>query len=1142
MSSQSDDTALESTRDAAPLLAEILSLIAGARRRLWIKVPWWDHTSANGRELGRAVDAACQRGVDVRVIMRNDASSLSTVAALRQRKVPVRCVRYLHEKELIADDAYLMHSMNFTRAETERNSQVGTRLDDGIQAAADMFERAWTELSGLDRQRGEEVAVAARAVVPDSILPLLEHQRLNPFQADVAPAVLSTTGHVVVVAPTGAGKSLIGELAILRAVKLDKRKAVWLVPARALASELGRLRKRWAAHGITVETLTGESNLSSDRLRHAHVWIATTEKFESLCRRATLAAAVADVGCIVVDEIHLVGDPTRGGTLEALLARLRLLSDTTRIVGLSATVANADEVADWLGADLLRSTWRPTVLVTQMIDYEPASDRWADVERAKDGALLPLIRSILAKDDTDDPAASVLVFTGSKAVARRLACQLAQVTDPADEEGAARACMRKGVGFHYRGAPLADEALAGFRGRTVRALFATSGLSTGINTPARVVVVRDLTLGTTDIDVSQVQQMFGRAGRAGLELEGYAYILVPKTDHGTWQQKLTDGYRVTSRLSSSLADAALAEIHLGNIGSSDDVEKWFASTFAAHQSTGTGTAAEVLSQLTRAGVIVTDETGRVAATELGRLTSQLMVDVASAEAVQANLKEATPTTADQAELLVLGAVVRGVRTLAERQVNPREWTPIVDVILGRYGAADVADTFGSRFSLASCLLALHEPARLLTGRRSGQLDPLPLRDVLDEAPRFITWVGELGRLGRGTWQSLVATDLAERISARGLQPPPGRGSGRLLRYVRSMVEPEDAAAFLVQYWPSAAHYSGPQDLPGIPADDRVVAMNRDRSVANRLAPGPPSYVQGGGDLAIETGISGSIVRQVVLVGCGLDMGESEAAQGGPVTVPLPPGAHRSGRVTIEAVSFSRGDGVYSTATLAITPTQPEPDDMSARIERARSALSQAQDVAVVTARPGRWKRLRQGRDEVERRELVQLAAQFQPLTATAHAITHGLEPLAAAWALKESFVAFCPTTGAWPVTRSPLTVLRSGEASPTERSLTLSAMARAAGLESRLVQSQSNNQIHCAVEVDHKWTVLEVSMPPGPFTGLSDTAPREIYSLPPKPEPAPLTAIPRMAWLGAFTTNAVNDESGAQQGTSRPVVHQETEP
>lgn len=150
-----------------------------------------------------------------------------------------------------------------------------------------------------------------------------EHQQLNPLQSKAAPVVLDTDRHLLVVAPTGAGETVRSD-PVLRAIKLEGRRAAWLVPARVLAGDGGRLRTQWQDLSVWFVELTGEDDLDSDSLRRADLWIRATEKFEALYRRGSLATAVTDLGCLVVDEVHLVGDPTRGPTLEALLARLRL--------------------------------------------------------------------------------------------------------------------------------------------------------------------------------------------------------------------------------------------------------------------------------------------------------------------------------------------------------------------------------------------------------------------------------------------------------------------------------------------------------------------------------------------------------------------------------------------------------------------------------------------------------------------------------------------------------------------------------------------------------------------------------------------------------------------------------------------------
>ena len=179
------------------LLDSIKDLILGARERVWVKVPWWDAAAPAGKALGEALVDARRRGVDVRVIMRNDATGLKIIPRLRKQHIDVRPSRYLHEKELIADHSYLNHSMNFTRMETSRNSQSGVLLTGTaeVNVAAARFLDMWEQLASIERQRGDETSIHAKAHVPDDYLPLLAYTTLNPFQADVAPAVLAADRH-----------------------------------------------------------------------------------------------------------------------------------------------------------------------------------------------------------------------------------------------------------------------------------------------------------------------------------------------------------------------------------------------------------------------------------------------------------------------------------------------------------------------------------------------------------------------------------------------------------------------------------------------------------------------------------------------------------------------------------------------------------------------------------------------------------------------------------------------------------------------------------------------------------------------------------------------------------------------------------
>ncbi|MFM9448841.1 helicase-related protein [Streptomyces acidiscabies] len=292
--------------------------------------------------------------------------------------------------------------------------------------------------------------------------------------------------------------------------------------------ELDRELQLWRRRGLRVVRLTGEAAVDSGLIQAADVWVATTEKFEAICRAGSLRDALAEVDCLVVDEIHLLGDPVRGAVLEALLARVWEDGAGARIVGLSATVANADEVAEWLGARLVRTAWRPTRLTWQLPVLSTADEAdWAARAAVRTEAAVRIARGVGAD------GGSVLVFCGSKRRVRATALALASDrgvptagVDADDAELVERLCTKAGVRLHYRDWPYKRDAEQAFRAREADILVATSTVAAGVNLPARAVIVADTTIGLDRAEVSMVQQMFGRAGRIGAgEREVWAFLL-----------------------------------------------------------------------------------------------------------------------------------------------------------------------------------------------------------------------------------------------------------------------------------------------------------------------------------------------------------------------------------------------------------------------------------------------------------------------------------------------------------------------------------------------------------------------------------------------------------------------------------------
>jgi helicase len=705
-------------------------------------------------------------------------------------------------------------------------------------AAQDAFDLMW-EHHAPDSGPAS-ATVPAESIVPRQLARYLPFRDLNPVQAQALPEIFAHERNLLVVAPTGAGKTVIGMAAALRALVQDRRKAAWLVPQRSLTEELDSELQAWRGLGLRVERLSGEHAVDAGRIASADLWVATTEKFEALCRTSAFRDALAGVGCLVVDEIHLLGDRARGPTLETLLARVRDGGTMTRIVGLSATVSNAPEVAAWLRADVLRSAWRPTRLTWQL-PAVPAHRDFAVTEAARIG-LTAAITGLVTAD-----GGSVLVFCGSKRNVRRTALVIAASrgadvsrTRPDDLERLDQICREARIGLHYAGWEHRRAAERAFRQRDIDVLVATTTVAAGVNLPARATIVQDTQVGLEPLDVATVQQMFGRAGRAGAgEDEGWAFLLVDENERAGWQSRLVGGHTVRSRIQDSLAEQVLSEMVQQRITTQQDAEQWWLQTLACHQgqrslaplrrAIGFLESAQLLTATGVAG-------GRgLVPTELGRLTARLMVSPVVCADIRSTLASTpVPTSADQAETVLTRILATVVPKLSHARVSEDGRAAVARLLAGwtapaRPGGLELPSGLGrgpqpGDLAWAALLAVARAPDAFGPGVRQIGGIPYPaMYQILEEAPRYFHWIASQGPFGtvHPCW-AIVAADLEQRTAWRVLRPP--RGAGRLLWACEQMATTAHAAQAVPKLWAAARArgYTSP-DWPsrGRPAHCRL---------------------------------------------------------------------------------------------------------------------------------------------------------------------------------------------------------------------------------------------------------------------------------------------------------------------------------
>lgn len=198
--------------------------------------------------------------------------------------------------------------------------------------------------------------------LPKEAVPVLEKEGITEFRPAQHKAVhagLLDGKNLLICTPTASGKTLVAEMAMLNHV-VGRAKAIYIVPLISLASEKAKEFQRKWGHICKVGLSIGDKDSSDEHLIDCDIIICTSEKLDSLIRHHS--PWLSFVKCVVIDEIHLINDPGRGPTLEIMVTVMKKLLKDVQLIGLSATIGNPEELAEWLEAGLVLDDWRPVPL------------------------------------------------------------------------------------------------------------------------------------------------------------------------------------------------------------------------------------------------------------------------------------------------------------------------------------------------------------------------------------------------------------------------------------------------------------------------------------------------------------------------------------------------------------------------------------------------------------------------------------------------------------------------------------------------------------------------------------------------------------------------------------------------------------
>ena len=465
--------------------------------------------------------------------------------------------------------------------------------------------------------------------------------QLFPPQARALPNSLDGRNLMLAI-PTASGKSLVAHITMAHRLSNDLKgmRGVYIVPLKALASEKFReLSEICKSVDLKVGLAIGDRSSENNFVEDSDVLVCTSEKLDSMLR--SNPSLMDDIGIVVADEFHLLQDPSRGPTLEILLSRIRHRVEGAQILALSATVGNANDLAEWLDADLVKSEWRPIALYSGTLTgldlryhsvESPGGDFSLPESKRLDGGVNKNLHSVL--DDTTEMSKQMLVFVASRSSAQKEARELSKhvkskldagghnfsdsVTESWDEmanslsvreSGSVTAkalanAVRGGVGFHHAGLTSSQRRVVeeGFRTGNLLCIVATPTLAQGVNLPASRVVIRDSRRWSTvaarsmPLPVMEVRQMMGRAGRPGFDEFGESF-LVSKSKQD--EDSLIDLYLkgepedVTSKLANPGAQNAeedgallahiLSIVATAGIDDRDAISRFLSKTFLSSQ-------------------------------------------------------------------------------------------------------------------------------------------------------------------------------------------------------------------------------------------------------------------------------------------------------------------------------------------------------------------------------------------------------------------------------------------------------------------------------------------------------------------------------------------------------------------------------
>jgi helicase len=500
--------------------------------------------------------------------------------------------------------------------------------------------------------------------LPESAIEFLKSEgltKLYPPQADSVKAGLLKGKSVLVSAPTASGKTLIATLAMISFLSKNKGKVIYLSPLRALASEkfleFKKLEKLTIGNKIKVGISTGDFENAEKKLEKNNILILTNEKMDSVIRKGV--EWIDEIGLVISDEVHLIGDDSRGPTLEMVLTQLKRLEHKPQILGLSATITNSNELANWLGCKLVENQWRPVPLSEGVYDggmVTMSDGKTFEVDNTIRGT--PIDLGVQCIQEGGQSLIFAETRTRSKSLATKAMDVIGQLLEKKELDELEKISkkiltgnentdlvktlailVKKGVAFHHAGLNQSCRQIieTEFRKGKIKLLSSTPTLAAGVNLPARRVVISNISRynakvgANRPISILEYKQLCGRAGRP--QFDKYGESIVVGKGNG---EEIIEHYikgepePIESKITEdkSLRTHILSVIVTNPGIKKEEILDFFLQTLGGLQSRKPTIkfAIDIALRFLSSEFLIVKKGERYAATEFGKKTSMLYID------------------------------------------------------------------------------------------------------------------------------------------------------------------------------------------------------------------------------------------------------------------------------------------------------------------------------------------------------------------------------------------------------------------------------------------------------------------------------------------------------------------------------------